>query len=114
MELETNTTGHLSLRALASLDAVNDLSNELVDNVKELKQKDDELTTVTETMRKKISTLETDVRILTEKNFRLKNAIDALLALEVCVPYEEGYLRAIGVTRTMRLYDWWQQNVNKI
>lgn len=61
----------------------------------------------------KINILEEKINTITEENHRLKNAVDALLSLKVCVPYEEGYLRAIGATRIMSLYDVWQQNVNK-
>ena len=63
-------------------------------------------------MRDSIEEMKEQIQSLTDENLRLKTLLDGLLNLTVAVPYESGYLRAIGATRNIKLYDWYQLNLN--
>ena len=60
-------------------------------------------------IRNDIDDNKTEIEALKAENYNLKNFISTLEKVKVNVPYEEGYLRAIGATRSVTLKELIQQ-----
>lgn len=112
-QLTNQTTIKISELSKTSSTLV-DLSSEMKENIEKLQEADNVLSAATEDNRNKIENLEKENEFLKNENYHLKDTIESLMKLTISVPYESGYLRAIGATRNVKLYDWLQENLNNL
>lgn len=75
----------------------------------ELENKIDSHGELIKEIRNDIDDNKTEIEALKVENYNLKQFINTLEKVKVNVPYEEGYLRTIGATRSVTLKELIQQ-----